>query len=730
MQAKPAQPPPDEVILPPLRPDLLIAKQRYEGHTYYVIKDPVSLQYFRLTAEDYALATLFDGRRTFGEIREAFIAQNPHRLLEASEQEINERLAQFANDLALMQFLAVQGQRLKARFDSARRQKKKKGVLLRAINALFFGRKSLFDPDRLFGRMAKPVAWIWSPVCFWISMAMIAVAAFLFLQHTDRVASLMAHFFSLQNLALMWVATIVIKSIHELGHGLTCKHFGGEVHEVGVMFLVFTPFFFVNVTDSWVMPKRAHRVWVAFAGIYVELILASVATFLWVLTQPGLLQQFLYNVIVVASISTVVFNANPLMRFDGYYILTDLLEVPNLQTKSRALIGYQLKRLLFGAGTQDPVLSRMPLPKKRFWLFYIYAILSFLYGYYVIYSLSIHMAPHLAPYGLEGAANFMTGVALFAWVAMPLVGFVKGLQLGRDDWNPGGRFRRLSRIGLALAVLATAFLFYPRPFSIRRAGAIEIANLESIRPELPGIVEEILVEEGTVTRPGQPVARLRNRTVDEHLEAAKRRAAMAETMIQRSLAHERPSEFRQADTMRVQYRAAMEQAASDHGNLTLRTVSGGTVLTRDLHTLVGRLLKPGDTLCEIAPLDPIQIKVPLSQKQVRYVKKGSRAAIKANAYPHKVFEGRIATEPLLAVAHDIPSGLAKDRRGDVPTALDRQGREIPLDITYIATVEVPNPDGLLRPGMTGQGKIDAGRILNGRLVLQSILDWISLDFRF
>ena len=164
----------------------------------------------------------------------------------------------------------------------------------------------------------------------------------------ERVHPTMRNFFSFNNLALIWITTIIIKSIHELGHGLTCKHFGGEVHEVGVMLLVFTPYFFVNVSDSWVMPERRHRILISAAGIYVELVLAAFATFLWAVVQPGAFQDFLFNVMVIASFSTLVFNANPLMRFDGYYIMTDLIEVPNLQGKSRALVGHQFKTLLFG----------------------------------------------------------------------------------------------------------------------------------------------------------------------------------------------------------------------------------------------------------------------------------------------------------------------------------------------------------------------------------------------
>jgi hypothetical protein len=165
----------------------------------------------------------------------------------------------------------------------------------------------------------------------------------------NHLAAALGNLFSFQNVLLMWLTTFVIKSIHELGHGLTCKHFGGEVHEIGVMALVFTPYFFVNVSDSWVMPNRMHRMLVSAAGIYVELIFAAFATFFWAIVQPGLLKDFLFNIIFIASVSTLIFNANPLMRFDGYYIMTDLIEVPNLQSKSRALIQHQVNRLLFGS---------------------------------------------------------------------------------------------------------------------------------------------------------------------------------------------------------------------------------------------------------------------------------------------------------------------------------------------------------------------------------------------
>ena len=164
-------------MIPPLRRDLIIIKQFYEGRTYYIVKDPISLQYFRLTAEDYYLATLFDGKRTMRQIREAYVERFPHLRLDFSEEEIRERVSRFANDLGLLQFLSVQGARLKPRYEAARKQQETKGGFYALVNNVFFARYSVYDPDRLFARMAKPVWWIWTRAAHWISLALILAAA-------------------------------------------------------------------------------------------------------------------------------------------------------------------------------------------------------------------------------------------------------------------------------------------------------------------------------------------------------------------------------------------------------------------------------------------------------------------------------------------------------------------------------------------------------------------------
>jgi putative peptide zinc metalloprotease protein len=726
----------EHVVMPPLRRDLIVKQTTFEGRTYYVVKDPISLGYFRMTAEDYYLATLFDGARTFGQIREAYGQRFPHVRLDYSPEELHERVLRFANDLALMQFLSVQGTRMKARMDAARQQKKKKAGLYQLANQIFFFRFSLFDPDAVFGRMAKPLAWIWTRTSLWVSIALCLAAVLVFILNVERINPTLHNFFSWKNLALIWVTTIIIKSIHELGHGLTCKRYGGEVHEVGAMAMVFTPYFFVNVTDSWTMPNRVHRILVSSAGIYVELVLAALATFLWAIVQPGPFQDFLFNVMVVASVSTIIFNANPLMRFDGYYIMTDLIEVPNLQAKSRALIQHQLTRLLFGKAN-DQVLARMPLPKKRFWLFYIYAVLSWVYGYYIIYSLAVFMGPHLEPLGLAGLADWFTALALIAWIIMPLIGFFKNMQLTKDDWKNGGRLRRLSAIAAVALGIFGAACFLPVQLKITRVGAVQLAEPEEVRTEVPGFIAEVLVKEGDLVKADQPLVRLTNRDLEQMHMAAEQRWRAAEAQLQRAIGLDRPAEQKQLENLVAQYRAKFEESQRDIAALTLRARQDGavlttekTILTSQPNPLTGRLLRQGDLFCDIVRLDPMRIKIALNEKQVRYVEPGHRVLLKVNAYADRTFEGRIASKPLMFVGQDMPAAFSARRAGDVPTGYDAHGREVPLERVFTAEIEVQNPDSILRPGMTGRAQIHTGKRPWGRLVLQSALDLVSLDYRF
>ncbi len=715
----------DETVMPPWRHDLIVSEQLYEGSTFYVIKDPISLDYFRLSVEDYFLATLFDGKRKFAEIREAYAAKFPHLRLAFSPEQLTEKVVRFANELSSMQFLQAHGKVVRKRAE----KRKKKSSVLTFLRNIFWVQFSVFDPDELFTRMARPLWWIWTKAALWISIALMAAAGFVFLYNINRIAPTMGAFLAPHNVVLIWMGIIFVKIIHELGHGLTCKHFGGEVHEIGVMMIIFTPLFYVNVTDSWMMRHRRHRIMVAAAGIYAELIIASFATFLWAVAQPGIFQQALFNIMVVTSVWTVMFNANPLMRFDGYYIMVDLLEIPNLRVKARGYVTHLLQKLIFGEKAQSAVFARMPLPERRLTFFVLYAVASYTWWMLVLYRMSHVFIQLLTPYGLGQLGTILSGFVIFGFIVMPCVGFFKGLELEARDWQPGGRGRRLAWIGAAVIAGFAGLCYLPVEHKVYRSSAIELASPQMIRPLLDGLVDEVYVNQYDFLKAGDPIAKLRNREVEEKYRAALLQEQVAEKQMQRAMGTDKPVDYLQAKLQREQYAAAAEESRRQFANLTLRAASDGIVLTADLPTKKGLLIRQGELFCQLSLLRSMLIKIPLAENEVRYVKANQPVQLKAYAHPETTFAGRIANTPLTLLEKDMPPALSLTRGGDVPTGPDREGREIPMERVYSAQISVDNPDGLLRPGMSGRVKIFTGPQRFGKLMGQSLLDLVSLDYR-
>jgi multidrug resistance efflux pump len=340
------------------------------------------------------------------------------------------------------------------------------------------------------------------------------------------------------------------------------------------------------------------------------------------------------------------------------------------------------------------------------------------------------MAPHLAPFGLQKLATWFSVTALTAWVIMPFWSFMKSLQLNREDMRPGGRLRRLGIVGGAALALFAVFCFVPVPLVIKRNVAVELASPEAVRPDIEGFVEEIYVKEGDKVPPGGKVARLLNREIDQDLVQAKAQLDVATAAVERAIAEDKPSEQREAQTIQTRLQKRYADAQQNVERLTLRSKTGGTVLTHDLQLQLHRLLRLNDLFCEIAPLDSMRIVIPLNEHQVRWVHMGQEAEIKSYAYPGLSLRGAISADPVILVGQDMPAAFSARRHGDVPTAYDRTGKEIPLERTYEAEIAVDNPQGILREGMTGRAKIYAGRYPWGRLVLQSLLDLVSLDYRF
>ena len=256
-------------------------------------------------------------------------------------------------------------------------------------------------------------------------------------------------FFSIHNAFLLAVVLGVTKVMHEFGHGLSCKHFGGECHEMGVMILVLTPCLYCNVSDSWMLPSKWQRAAIGAAGIYVEVVLASICTFLWWFSEPGLFHNLCLNVMFISSVSTIIFNANPLLRYDGYYILADLMEIPNLRQKATTILSRKLGEWCLGMEPpEDPF-----LPQRNQVFFALYSVAAAAYRWLVTFSICWFLYKLFQSYDLKIIGQVVVLMSLWGLLVMPLY------QVGKFFYVPG-RLEQVKkpRFYTSLGVLAAVLL--------------------------------------------------------------------------------------------------------------------------------------------------------------------------------------------------------------------------------------------------------------------------------
>ncbi len=483
-----------------LRSDLGIEPQKYEGRTYYVVKDPISLRYYRLKDHEHFLIRYMDGKHTLEDAQKEYEKRyRPDRLkleeLEAfAQQLLTAGLAQNESPRA--------GQQL---FD--RRKKRKRTEWMQTLTNILYIKIPVIDPDRILKKMLRYVGFIFTMSFFLLSVGFMLAAVLLVATHFDVFRSKLPsyhEFFSFKTIIYLWVALGVVKVIHEFGHGLSCKTFGGEVHEMGMLFLCLSPALYCNVSDAWTLPNKWHRIIISAAGIYVELLIAAIATFVWWNTPT---QPFIHNLslslMVVCSVSTVVFNANPLMRYDGYYVVADWLEIPNLRERSNRFI----KNLFMEhcLGIEVPPEEYMALWRRI--LFVVYAVVSYVYYWVVTFAILRFMHSFLRPYNLQVVSDMLAVGALASMVGWPL------WRLGKNIHRRGRlpdmkRWRVIATCSVAAAILLFIFLV-PVPISrIRGSGVVEaLPDAQSkvfVRDK--GILEKLHIKPGQVVHKGDELA--------------------------------------------------------------------------------------------------------------------------------------------------------------------------------------------------------------------------------
>ncbi|HUY35512.1 MAG TPA: hemolysin D [Pirellulales bacterium] len=701
-----------------MRPDLSARQHRYQGRVYWVVKEPVGLNYFRFQEEEYAILRMLDGHTSLDEIKVAFEDRFPPQKIGVEE------LQQFVGTLhrsgLVIANVPGQGHQLKLRRD----ERWRKEWLNRISNILSIRFKGI-DPDRLLNWLHPRFSWIYTPWAVFACCALAISALSLVLVQFDVFQSKLPtfhQFFNLKNALWLSVALGVTKVIHEFGHGLTCKHFGGECHEMGVMVLVLTPCLYCNVSDSWMLPNKWHRAAIGAAGIYVELVIASVCTFVWWFSEPGMLNHLCLSTMFVCSVSTLMFNSNPLLRYDGYYILSDVIEIPNLRQKATDILGRKLGYWCLGLEQPDDPF----LPERNQIFFALYSVAAAVYRWVVVFSIMWFLYEIWKPYRLEIIGQIIAIASIYGLAVQPL------WKVGKFFYVPG-RIEKVKkpRMYATLAVLslvAAAVLFIPLPHRIYCTLEIQPRDAKSVYVSVPGELERVLIQPGVAVAKGTPLAQLKN--LDIELEIADLEGQCAENETELHSLHRRQrldeDAARQIPAVEVVLKSVKEQLdekKTDLARLNLVAPDAGTVLPppeqpkkpddKQLPAWSGTPLEPrnqgaflqeGVMFCQVGDPSKMEALMVVDQDDIEYLATDQKVDVKLDELPSDTLRGtvaEVAKEPLRV----SPRHISNKAGGELATKTDESGVERPLNTSYQVRVPLDDPDGLLRIGLRGRGRV-------------------------
>lgn len=585
---------------PCLRSDLVFTFQVLGGKPSYVLEDLTNRKYFQLGLAEYRFLMDLDGKRSAREVLALNArAMGASALSESRVQSLLSWLVE--NELSETE---TAGQEDRRRETVSDRESKKPTRILQNV---FFMRIPLGNPDAFLNRVAPLLKWSLAPMAMiiWLGFMIYAGAELIgnwrpFMETTRQVALP-------SNWIFLLFSFVGLKLIHELWHGVAAKRYHAPVPEWGIRLLaLISPLTYIDATSTWRLPARSARMVVAAAGMYIELYIAAIAVMIWVRTTPGTLNTMAYNVVFTASLVTLFFNGNPLMRFDGYYILTDLIQIPNLGTKGQRFVSWLSRKYLLGMEHQE--LSQSI--QSRIVAIGIYGVLAALWKVVVWVGIML-----LVSTLFKGAGVVLVVVALVTG----LVGMIKKSTKLVFAGDRGVRIsygKAFSRIGGIVALIAAILIFVPISPSPSLVAVVDQPGKAMLRIDTDGLVREVFVSNGETVRKGQLLARLENPIKSMELERLRLDAARSQ-LISRQHYEEGNIASHQAEKENL---ASLEEGIRTMGEqvASLEIVSpiDGTIHADRLESLQGHYLKTGTIVMSVLPKLPDEILVLIPQQEI------------------------------------------------------------------------------------------------------------------
>jgi putative peptide zinc metalloprotease protein len=523
-------------------------------------------------------------------------------------------------------------------------------------------RMHLIDPDRWLNAMRPLIELLWSRWGALLWLAVVLPAAAMVPPHwTELTGNFSDRVLATQNLVLLWIVFPLIKALHEFGHAAACKRWGGEVHDVGVVFLVLVPVPYVEASASSVFRSKWQRAVVGASGMGVELFIAALAFYLWMLAEPGLFRAVLFNVMVIAGVSTLLFNGNPLLRYDAYYILSDVIEMPNLAMRATRFWGHLLDRHVFGLKDAE---SPEGGGRDAAWLAG-YAVLSTVYRILVTIAIAMFISQQF----------FFVGVVLAVWavVMMVLVPLGKGAQhLASARLRPQRARVWGVTAGFAAAVLLLLFAV-PAPFRTVLEGVAWLPQSALVRAGQDGFVERVLVAPGTRVQRGELLVQVRNPALESGAALAQAKVAELEAVYLSTMLTDRTRAaivLGQLEAERTGLRTAREKLAL----LAVRAGSDGIFMLGKGEDLPGRFHHQGDLIGYVVDRPQPVARVVATQDVADVVRSAvTRVQVRMAHAPDQVLPGRVEREVPAGDEYLPSKALATEGGGQIATDV-RDGR--------------------------------------------------------
>jgi putative peptide zinc metalloprotease protein len=681
----------------------VIAREQIEGGVPTMVAMLSGGSYvMRFTPEQWKLVQMFDGRRSYSEVVALYQQETGIAFAEEDVREFVESLEEGGLWYRTSAELATTASEKLA--DERRRRARKKIDL----SLMTF---STWDPDKYLTRVHERIGFVYTDWFTFLTLGMFAIMVFIFMSGWGEIWRDTVQYYTFTDknaadLAEFWLLFTGIGFFHECAHGLTCKHFGGAVHKMGFMLVYLSPAFFCDVGEVYVYGGKWPRVAAIIAGIWVELMLCSVASIVWWGTPPGgAVHDFAYKIMLITGAAVVLINLNPLIKLDGYYLFGELIGVPTIKENSTEYLSSWVKGNLLRLPVDVPYLG----PRRR-WLFVGYAIVSGLYSYVVLFAVVRVVYNIAARFNPQWA---FVPAALLAFLILrsrlrSSARFMKDFYLDKRQ-RLHAWVREPYKLGAAALIMLALFAPAWRE-TVSGHFILEPGQRATVRASVPGEIIEVRADEGTPVSAGTPLFLLRNVRLETNASVSMVSLRTAEAIARDAQMNYTNIASAQAarSSQAGRSRAVFQQIAA----LQVASPIAGVVTSPRLLDRLGSFVREGDVLADVEDSRALKALIFVPEFQIQRIGIGAAASLRPEAFFQSI-RGQVAS--IAPASSELASGLGQEEKY----------KGIAPPVYYVATVLIPNPGAIMRSGMSGEAKIEVRKRSVLGIVWETIREFLQ-----